>query len=164
MKYFQSNFRILIYSLFSFSSSASYADVNWEHLLNCNNGEAIVEVDTGERRNIRLKINNSEAVEYVLGRGMGELIAGRLDRSGNFDATGRVLHGVFNLGQFTYVNFPACYSGTCTPYFFEAYRQNENLVFALRDESERFCDPYYENCSDRSSSVQVRNWIFRDCR
>ncbi len=160
--------------LWSFSTTAQ-ANVTWEQVLTCNNGEASIQVDTGERRNIRLQITNARVVNYLKELGYGELFFNRITSSGGLSAVGRVRDGIFQRNQFSYVNFPACHEGGCTSYFLEAYVSGPLLVVGLKDlRSRTECvggsssRDEWGNCTEGSEYIpapgQLRNWVFRNCR
>jgi hypothetical protein len=77
------------------TSEAAYSSGTWQRLVTCNGGAAVLDVDTGERRQLQLDIRDANAVNYLTGqigmqlgplnRGNGrELIVGGWSNNGAF--------------------------------------------------------------------------------
>src|SRR5688500_15403217 len=101
------------------------AEAAWmKDILVCDGGAATVSIDLGERRHVRLVVNNRAIAEYFANRSQGR---GPLDiRDGKIEIGDRLNDGIFDSSQFRgfetkLENYPAV----------QVYRSGSGLVLRL---------------------------------
>jgi hypothetical protein len=70
------------------TTASSFTSSNWEKLLTCDNGAAVLDVNTAERRDFQFVVRDANIVRYFesqfpglsLANGRGEFIARNFDR------------------------------------------------------------------------------------
>ena len=144
----------------------------WQSMVNCNKGAAILDVDTGERRNVQFVIRDQAAVGYISGTAGSKM---HIDRGNGNEIVvpGWSSNGIFNAGD--YRGSERTDTGYRTR--LRAWREGQGIKVVFEKEngrSERQC-VQYENDIDGSSYCaqwregstgyygEVANWYFDRC-
>jgi hypothetical protein len=154
---------ILSVMAISLTSNSAHAEW-WQTVLTCDNGAARVEVDLGERRNVRLVITNADIRKYLSSTRINDLYSSE-------EIRGRVNNGIFHSSQFrgfTREGVSAtCYGGYAATVFI--YRDGNGLRVSGRQEGAAGCCYEMDSgglCTNKGSDVpqaELGNWYFRDC-
>lgn len=139
------------------SSAGAFAlpyPTNWQPVLACDNGAAVVDVNTYERRMVQLVIRDGNIAKYLRGKGDGR----------EFIVSAELSNGIFNPSDFSGSQANA-YMSPAT----RVYREGNGLKVQIIDVAHYVCTDYRENdyyCAEGywTSDREIANWYFQSCR
>lgn len=160
-------FMILALAALNLSVTAS-AYAQWETVLDCDNGAAILQVNADERRNFQFVVKEPSIITYFLG-------TGAFRNAGTNFGNGRelVIGGWAQRGVFSPYDFDRADGGYNYGDSFLLERQNYGMKLMLRNINNwSTCDgdvsPSTGMCNGNTrSGVNIQeyaNWYFQDCR
>ncbi len=173
------------------SSDALFGDVpNWQRLLTCDGGAAVLDVNTNERRNLQFVIRDANIISFLnsVGAvhsafGAKEIIESGWTGSLEWRAgLGPIIHGqpygapgVFNTGDFKeMITEYDTYQGWFGP-FVRIAREGAGIKLQYGSIEKRGCKklttycpgdgyPCQDSCEiDYSAYVEKANWVFQNC-
>jgi hypothetical protein len=154
----------------SATSEAAYSSGTWTKVATCNGGAAVLDVDTGDRRNVQLVIRDRAAVDYLQSRSASPMVNARHEivvQSGE-----PVMHGIFKASDFGADDFWSYR----VPDFYNAaivQRAGAGIKVTIAKRFNPVCEGgqwgYQGGCwGGHTIRAQVQeelaNWYFDDCR
>lgn len=153
------------------TSEAAYSSGTYQKLVTCNGGAAVLDVDTGERRQLQFVIRDANAINYLTGQIGMQL--GPLNRGNGREliVRGWSKNGAFSAGDFHALSSPISTVGN-------VYVYREGSGIRVKFERDGGVEGGY--CTDnlggfeggclggwaggRRVSHELANWYFDDCR
>lgn len=152
------------------SSVAAYTSGAWQKLLTCNGGAAVLDVDTGERRNVQLVIRDRKVVDYLQSKSPSPMINARHEIV--IEPNEPLKHGLFSARDFGQDDF---WSNRHPEFAYPAVvqRLGRGVRVTLAKQVEPICEGgfwgYQGGCIGGHTirarvTEEIANWYFDDCR
>jgi hypothetical protein len=152
------------------TSEAAYSSGVWQKLMTCNGGAAVLDVDTGDRRNVELVIRDRNVVDYLQSKAPNQMVNAKHEiviRSGE-----PMMHGLFSPRDFGQDDFWSYR----VPDFWNAaivQKDGRGIKVTIAKRFEPICEGgqwgYQGGCwgghTIRARVIEeLANWYFDDCR
>lgn len=151
------------------TSASAYSSGTWQQLLGCNDGAAVLDVDTGERRNVQFVIRDKNVVDYLQSKGISPMVNAKHEIV--IQPNEQLKHGLFSPSDFGADDF---WSYRVPDFVYAAIvqREGKGIKVTLAKQFEPICDGgswgYQGGCigghTIRARVIEeAANWYFDDC-
>ena len=153
------------------TSTAAYSNGPWQKLLTCNGGAAVLDVDSGERRNVQLVIRDRNIVDYLQSKSPDSSMV-NASHEIVMQASEELIHGLFKASDFGADDFWTYRY----PDFLDAaviQRDGNGIKVTIAKRFDPICENgywgYQGGCNGGSAirahvDEELANWYFDDCR